>query len=41
MAFDVYGLIRSKEMQTYLRKNRAFTPLEQEFIIRNSYYPKN
>lgn len=39
MAFDVYGLIRSEEMQTYLRKNRAFTPLEQEFIIRNSYYP--
>lgn len=39
MAFDVYGLIRSKEMQTYLRKNRVFTPLEQEFIIRKSYYP--
>lgn len=39
MAFDVYNLIQSKEVREYLRKHRKFKILEQEVIIRNSYYP--
>ncbi len=39
MAFDVYSLMKSEEVREYLRKNRKFTPLEQEAIIRHSYYP--
>ena len=39
MDFDVYKLIPSVEMREYLRKCRKFKPLEQEVIIRNSYYP--
>lgn len=38
MAFDVYNLIQSKEVREYLRKERKFKALEQEVIIRNSYY---
>lgn len=38
MGFDVYSLIRSEEVREYLRKHRKFTVLEQEVIIRNSYY---
>ena len=38
MAFDVYSLIRSEEVREYLRKHRKFKVLEQEVIIRNSYY---
>ena len=38
MAFDVYRLIRSEEVREYLRKHRKFKVLEQEVIIRNSYY---
>ena len=38
MAFDVYDLIHSKEVREYLRKHRKFKVLEQEVIIRNSYY---
>lgn len=38
MAFDVYNLIQSKEVREYLRKHRKFKALEQEVIIRNSYY---
>lgn len=39
MAFDVYSLMKSEEIREYLRENRQFTPLEQETIIRHSYYP--
>ncbi len=39
MGFDVYNLIQSKEVREYLRKHRKFKVLEQEVIIRNSYYP--
>lgn len=39
MAFDVYDLIQSKEVREYLRKHRKFKALEQELIIRYSYYP--
>lgn len=39
MEFDIYSLIQSVEMREYLRKYRKFKPLEQEVIIRNSYYP--
>ena len=38
MAFDVYDLIRSKEVREYLWKHRKVKVLEQEVIIRNSYY---
>ena len=38
MAFDVYSLIRSEEVREYLREHRKFKALEQEAIIRNSYY---
>lgn len=38
MGFDIYNLIRSKEVREHLRKHRKFKPLEQEVIIRNSYY---
>ena len=38
MAFDVYNLIQSKEVREYLREHRKFKVLEQEVIIRNSYY---
>lgn len=38
MGFDVYNLIQSKEVREHLRKHRKFKPLEQEVIIRNSYY---
>lgn len=38
MAFDVYNLIQSVEVREYLRKHKKFKPLEQEVIIRNSYY---
>ena len=38
MGFDIYDLIRSKEVREHLRKHRKFKPLEQEVIIRNSYY---
>lgn len=39
MPFDVYNLIKSEEVREYLRKHRKFKTLEQEVIIRNSYYP--
>ncbi len=38
MAFDIYSIIRSKTVGEHLRKNRIFTALEQEYLIRNSYY---
>ena len=38
MGFDIYNLIQSKEVREYLRKHRKFNVLEQEVIIRNSYY---
>lgn len=38
MAFDIYNLIQSKEVREYLREHRKFKVLEQEIIIRNSYY---
>lgn len=38
MGFDVYSLIQSEEVREYLRKHRKFKALEQEVIIRNSYY---
>ena len=38
MGFDIYDLIKSNEVREYLREHRRFTPLEQEVIIRNSYY---
>lgn len=38
MAFDVYNLIQAKEVREYLRKHRKFSVLEQEVIIRYSYY---
>ena len=38
MGFDVYNLIQSKEVREHLRKYRKFKPLEQDIIIRNSYY---
>jgi len=38
MAFDVYDLIQAKEVREYLRKHRKFSVLEQEVIIRYSYY---
>lgn len=38
MAFDIYNLIQSKEVREYLREHRKFKVLEQEVIIRNSYY---
>ncbi|NLG05713.1 MAG: hypothetical protein GX567_18090 [Clostridia bacterium] len=39
MAFDIYNLIRLAEVKNYLRENKKFTVLEQETIIRSSYYP--
>lgn len=39
MGFDVYSLIQSKEVREHLREHRKFRVLEQEVIIRNSYYP--
>ena len=41
MGFDIYNLIQSKEVREYLRKYRKFNVLEQEVIIRNSYYTIN
>lgn len=38
MGFDVYSLIQSEEVREYLRKYRKFKILEQEAIIRYSYY---
>ncbi|MBQ2450441.1 MAG: hypothetical protein II273_02565, partial [Lachnospiraceae bacterium] len=38
MGFDVYSLIQSEEVREYLQKNRKFKALEQELIIRYSYY---
>lgn len=38
MGWDIYSLIKSSEVREYFMKNRKFTPLEQEVIIRNSYY---
>ena len=38
MGFDIYDLIKSNEVREHLREHRRFTPLEQEAIIRNSYY---
>lgn len=38
MGFDVYSLIQSEEVREYLRKHRKFKALEQEAIIRYSYY---
>lgn len=38
MAFDVYNLIQSREVREFLREHRKFKLLEQEVIIRNSYY---
>lgn len=38
MGFDIYNLIKSNEVREHLREHRRFTPLEQEVIIRNSYY---
>lgn len=38
MAFDIYSIIHSRTVGEYLRGNRIFSSLEQEFLIRNSYY---
>lgn len=38
MEFDIYSLIQSVEVREYLRKWRKFKLLEQDVIIRNSYY---
>lgn len=39
MGFDIYKLIHSEEVREHLRKCHKFTLLDQEMIIRNSFYP--
>lgn len=38
MVFDIYSIIQSKMVGDFLRNNRIFSALEQEYLIRKSYH---